>query len=1151
MSAGVLALGAIIANVATAGDVVLIDGSLLSSGSTSYGTVSFGTIGSGTLNSGISPDNIFTAATINVGTVVGGPALLSAAITDSTGVFNVTNLNVTAGTFSVNGSRSGVADSGTFNVTNLNIASGGLLAATGTSTVTVSAGASAGLIADTESGAGDSSNPLSIVKTSAGRLSISGDNTYTGGTTLKEGILSYTHAATGAYPLGTGILTISGGQLVSEGTSALTNLIAITDLAATLGTVSVKLGEVVAPSNVIGATPIKTELAGDISLDDNVAFNVLSATTLSGTISSTGTQNISVTGAGVLTISGANTFTGDTTIRKGTVTAGHTEAFGSDLTNRVVILDGGALNAGNALPGVGIIKNEIVLGDSSRSDSVNVTLSGVLDGGTIKQSAVTLAQNAIINVATGADLSVLTGTITGAGKSLTKVGEGTLSVGDVSGIVSLSGGTFDLSLHSDKVATLAYTGNTNLNEGVLAIEGLVVNGATSKIVFNGGVLDLTAAARFVDDGSAITSIDYATAIGAIPKGQSAIIKAADVFDSTGAVVRESVADGTGGTVFTAGLSGEGGLWLQQGVLTVGSVNAYTGATKVTDGSANGTTGSLSALKLASKTSIATSSSVSVGANAILDASADGFTFKTTQPVTIEAQGKFKTDPAKTNFTDASLFVDPTSDLYAAIVLTGANGSTTQPIELNLKAKANPLYSFTPRLERAGNIDSSNYVVADTGVTLGAVTGTVAYDKSPLYTLYSSGGNVYTSRTSYASFAVTPTTKSLGTYLDQQIVTVGSGNSSVWNHLANTVEPTLTTAAQYTEFLNQNSAQPFADMYRSGLERALAVLGGLEDRLTSIATAGSEEGSSRKFGYKQMAPHSHPAGPSKAADDEWSAWLSVYERSGNDKSVGEGASKLHNSEAGTQMGVERQLGGLKVGLIGATGWGRSSFDKPDAQISSDSWHVGIYTIAPIDKLSLDASFIYGLTSNSSSRTPHVNSLLGSTLPDTTYHGKFDSRDLSISVGVAYNLMQAGSAFQMAPVLRLSYVNYNQSAFSEFESNVGAQQVGSMSSGSFLSKLGYRTSYTLRSGSTEFGADLGAYWQHDWNTESRSLSSSFVGGLAGTSYTATGRKGTSDSALINGGLQIMFNDKYTLRASAGVEFGGERENLNGTVTFGIKF
>ena len=249
-------------------------------------------------------------------------------------------------------------------------------------------------------------------------------------------------------------------------------------------------------------------------------------------------------------------------------------------------------------------------------------------------------------------------------------------------------------------------------------------------------------------------------------------------------------------------------------------------------------------------------------------------------------------------------------------------------------------------------------------------------------------------------------------------------------------------------------------------------------------------------------------------------------------------------------MEHQVGDLTLGLTGATGWGRYDTETPFTQISSESWHLGMYAVAPFERVVLDSSLIYGTATNQSSRTPHLSAFTVN--QDITYHGTFDSRDLSISVGISYNMMAPQMALQAAPVLRCVYLSYGQSAFSESEASDGAYRVGKMNASKVLSKLGYRMSYKKElTASTEFGADLGLYWQHDWDNKSRGLDASLNGGLSGTSYQAMGGRSSSDIALISGGVQFIFNERYLLRGSATVECGGQRENLTGAAIFGIIF
>lgn len=184
---------------------------------------------------------------------------------------------------------------------------------TGTGNTTIS-----GVISDTGA----------ITKTDVGKLTLSGNNTYSGGTSLQLGTIALGHNN----GLGSGALTITGGALEASGGSR------------TIGNTTALQGNVtIGGANNIDFTGTWTQSGadrtitvsnsgtttfGNIVLAENNQTRTLTmdvgagGTTVSGVISDgtgTGADGFTKNGSGTLVFSGANTYTGTTTINAGTI----------------------------------------------------------------------------------------------------------------------------------------------------------------------------------------------------------------------------------------------------------------------------------------------------------------------------------------------------------------------------------------------------------------------------------------------------------------------------------------------------------------------------------------------------------------------------------------------------------------------------------------------------------------------------------------------------------------------------------------------------------------------------------------------------------------------------------------------------------------
>jgi fibronectin-binding autotransporter adhesin len=414
----------------------------------------------------------------------GGDLIITGANT-LTGGTNITGGNVTisgTGTLGGNGNlltvAAGVLDlGGTTQTQNGGLTLSGGALQDGTLSSTGTFGLQSGTVSTALAGTG------AVSKTTAGALTLSGANTYSGGTTISGGTVNVTGAGTlGAT---SGSLTVSGGVLDLGGTTQTQNgLVRLFGGTIQDGTLSsfdaflVQSGRISAvlagtgelqqstagtvtllgantyggETNIFGGT-LQIGGAGSLgggSYSQPIGINTVASTfeysssaaqTLSGGISGAGALTKD-TSSSTLSLTGANTYTGGTTIAAGTLMGGAANAFSA--ASVTTVNAGGALDLGG-------------LGLTQTIDTVN------LAGGVVRNG------------------------------ELTSVNGITSTGGTVDGIGGATGLTVNSGMTTLKTTTGAntYTGPTTINGGtLLGGAANALSAASTTEVLPGGVLDL-------------------------------------------------------------------------------------------------------------------------------------------------------------------------------------------------------------------------------------------------------------------------------------------------------------------------------------------------------------------------------------------------------------------------------------------------------------------------------------------------------------------------------------------------------------------------------------------------------------------------------------------------------------------------------------
>ncbi len=299
-----------------------------------------------------------------------------------------------------------------------------------------------------------------LTKSGSGVLTLSGANTYTGGTVISSGTLVADvngNLGSSALPADKNLTILNGGTFQWTGVSSGFNRTFV--LGAGTATIQVDSGDAllanVAPS-FTGSGARELVLAG------TTAGSPLGGIIADGT---GGATSLTKNGAGLWTLNGANTYTGDTTINAGTLAVGTT--------------------VGAKIPTASTVR--VNTGATLRIDNTSGQTIGNLQDGTGGGGSVSM------NVTGTTALTVQSGSFSGVLKDQTAVTKVLALTKTTAGTLTLTG------------TNNTYTGGTVVNAGTLLVNNVSGNGlGTGAVVVNTGTLGgsgFTSANITIGDGT--------------------------------------------------------------------------------------------------------------------------------------------------------------------------------------------------------------------------------------------------------------------------------------------------------------------------------------------------------------------------------------------------------------------------------------------------------------------------------------------------------------------------------------------------------------------------------------------------------------------------------------------------------------------------
>jgi fibronectin-binding autotransporter adhesin len=485
-------------------------------------------------------------------TLPAAPFFITPYLTGSNGVTNTSLSSATLieGGGPVGTTYSGVISNGASATSWIH--TGGDVIITGANTLTGGTEIEAGNV--TISGAGTLGGNGNLLTVAGGVLDLGGTTqTQNGGLTLSGGALQDgTLSSTGTFGLQSGAVSAAlagtgAGSKMTAGTVTLSGANTYSG-GTTISAGTLQIGNGGTTGSIVGGVADNGTLAFDRS--DNVNFG--------GVISGTG--SLTQLGAGTLTLTGANTYSGPTTVEAGTLQAGAANAFSA--ASAMIVPQGGTLDLGGYNQAVSSLSDGGGIGGTVTNNGSNPATLTIQGGGSTSY----LYSGVIQDGASKTGLAVTSGsrlyleganTYTGG----TFVDSGGYLVVDVSAsitgpvTVTNTGSLFFYVYGATKTFDGALSGN-----GTVAVQGngtLILAGVNTNSQTN---VDTNATLQIGNGGTT------GSFTGNVENGGALVFNRSDNYAYGGVVSGD-------GSLTQAGL----------GVLTLDGANIYTGATTVQSG----------------------------------------------------------------------------------------------------------------------------------------------------------------------------------------------------------------------------------------------------------------------------------------------------------------------------------------------------------------------------------------------------------------------------------------------------------------------------------------------------------------------------------------------------------------------------------------
>jgi uncharacterized protein with beta-barrel porin domain len=831
-------------------------------------------------------------------------------------------------------------------------------------------------------------------------------------------------------------------------------------------------------------------------------------TTLSGVIANgVGAGSLTKTGTGVLTLSGANTYTGTTTVSAGTLQIAAGGGITSNVTNNATFTNAGTVtgsltNTGTA-SNTGTISNGLANTAGTTTNGATINGGATVSGGTLNTNTAT---------------SIVNGGLTNAGT--------VNAAGIVNGPIANNAGIFTTTgtLFSNSTFTNAAGATLAVGTATYTLQGLLSNSGTVTVA-NGATLDASTGAVTNNASGSIT-----VAAGGTLKDD---LNNAGVVANNGAYIANVATNS--GTITNSGI------WTGNVLSNAGTINnnlTWTG-TVVNAGTFNNNSGStVSGLLTNTAGTTTNNGALNGGANV------SGGTFTGSGTVTnltvsggIFAPGNGTPGSSMTvagnlAFQSGAMYLVTLNPTTASFASVGGTAS--------LNGSAAAVYV-------AGNYISKKYTILSAAGGVSGIFGSLANTNVPANFTSSLS---YDANNAYINLTLNPAPNfGNGLNVNQQNVantlvnffnTTG-GIPLVFGSLTpaglTQVSGELPTAAQQTTFDAMNLflgllTDPFIAGRGNPVSSSAGAsqFAGENDTASAYAANGKTRSKSERDAYAAV----YRKAPLLADPftQRWSTWAAGYGGSQTtDGNTVLGSNNTRSSIGGVAVGADYRFSPFTLAGFAIAGGGTNFSVNGLGSGRSDLFQAGVFVRHNVGAAYLSGALAYGWQDITTDRTVTIagTDLLRANFNTNAYSGRVEG---------GYRFVAPWMAMGITPYAAGQFTTFDLPAYAEQAIagvNTFALTYASKSVTDTRSELGLRSDKSFAMPNGIFTLRGRAAWAHDFNPD-RSITPTFQT-LPGASFVVNGARHAPDSALVTASAEMKWLNGFSLAGT----FEGEFSNV----------